>query len=102
LLWVVGTVLLMLAAAYWVMERRRRPLGWLVLLGQTALFLYFLHQVIAFTLVKQWLGWRFNTWPSFWLANALFVVMLLGCGWAWRELKGRLRRVRRPGLASHG
>jgi uncharacterized membrane protein len=102
LLWVLGMLLLMLAAAYWVMHRRQWRLPWLVTLGQTALFLYFFHQVIAYTLVKNWLGWRFNTWPRFWLANALFMILLLGCGWIWRDLRGRIARVRRPALASGG
>jgi uncharacterized membrane protein len=102
LLWVVGMVLLMLAVAYWVMERRRLRLPWLVILGQTALALYFFHQVIAYTLMKQWLGWHVEAWPRFWLANAAFVLVLIACGWAWRELKGRIARARRPALAAHG
>ena len=96
LLWVLGMVLLMLAAAYWAMERRRLRLPWLVILGQTALALYFIHQVIAYTLVKEWLGWRFQAWPRFWLANALFVLVLIGCGWAWRALRDRIARTRQP------
>jgi uncharacterized membrane protein len=102
LLWVVGMLFLVLPAAYWVMERRRWRLRWLVILGRTALVLYFLHQIVAFTLVKEWLGWRFNAWPRFWLANAAFVVLLVGCGWAWLEIRGRIARARRPALASHG
>jgi len=87
LLWVLGMVLLPLATAYWVMERRGWRLRWLVLLGQTALFLYFVHQIIAYRLVAQWLGWRFDTWPTFWAANLVFVIALVGLGWAWRALK---------------
>ena len=102
LLWVFGMVLLLLAAAYWVMERRGARLPWLVILGRTALFLYFLHQVLAFTLVKEWLGWRFNAWPRFWLANALFMVLLLGCGWVWSAVRGRIARAHRPALPSPG
>jgi uncharacterized membrane protein len=102
LLWVLGMVLLMLAAAYWVMERRRWRLPWLVLLGQTALALYFFHQILAYTLVKEWLGWRFNTWPGFWAATGVFVLVVLGCGWAWREVRDRIGRVRRPALAPPG
>ena len=94
LAWVLGTVLLMLAAAYWVMEARRRPLRWLVVLGQTALFLYFIHQILAYTLVRNWLGWRFNDWPRFWLANAVFMLVLLLLGWAWLDVKRRLGPVR--------
>ena len=99
LLWVLGMVLLMLAAAYEVMERRRWRLRWLVILGQTALFLYFFHQVIAFTLVKERLGWHFDAWPWFTVANAVFVAALVGTGWAWRDLKRRTARARRPQFA---
>jgi len=100
LLWVLGMVLLMLAATYWAMERRRWRLPWLVILGQTALFLYFFHQIIVYTLVKEWLGWRFNAWPWFWLANAVLVAVLIACGWAWREIKSRTGRGRRRALAT--
>jgi peptidoglycan/LPS O-acetylase OafA/YrhL len=96
LLWVLGMVLLMLAVAYWAMERRRLRLPWLVLLGRTAMFLYFIHQVLAYTLVRQWLGWRFDTWPRFWVANALFAVLVIGLGWAWREIRGRTVGMWRP------
>jgi uncharacterized membrane protein len=95
LLWVLGMVFLMLGAAYWLMERRGRRLAWLVLLGQTALFLYFFHQVLAFTFVKEWLGWRAPGWPWFWAANAAFVAVLLASGWAWRALQAGLAAARR-------
>ncbi len=99
-LWVLGMVLLTLATAYWVMERHGWRLRWLVILGQTALFLYFVHQVIAYRIVGQWLGWRFNDWPAFWAANGVFVIALVGLGWAWRAIKAwaaRTRAARRPG-----
>jgi uncharacterized membrane protein len=102
LLWVFGILLLQLAAAYWVMERRGWRLRWLVVLGRTALVLYFLHQVLVFTLVREWLGWRFETWPRFWLANAALITLLVGCGWAWRALSSRLDRMRRPVQPSPG
>ncbi len=102
LLWILGMVLLLLAAAYWTMEQRRWRLPWLVVLGQTALVLYFIHQVIAFTLVKDWLGWRFNAWPRYWAANAVFVALLIGCGWLWREIRGRVGGARRSVPASSG
>ena len=102
LLWVLGMLLLMLAAAYWVWERRRWQLHGLVVLGQTALFLYFVHQVIAYTVVRGWLGWRFEDWPRFWIANAIFMVVLLALGWFWQQLKGRAMRARRPALAAPG
>ena len=98
LLWVLGMVSLMLAGAYVVWERWRWRLRPLIVLGQTALFLYFIHQVIAYTLVKGRLGWHFDDWPRFWAANAVFMVALLGLGWAWQEIKGRTIRARRPAL----
>jgi len=104
LFWVFGMLFVSLGATYWVMEVRRLRLRWLVVLGQTALFLYFVHQVIVFVLVNQWLGWRFNEWPWFWLANAVLIVALIGIGWAWREirspLRARLIRVGRPALTA--
>jgi uncharacterized membrane protein len=87
LLWVFGTLWLTLGAAYWVMQRRRWQLPWLVIFGQTALFLYFIHQILVFTIVGEWLGWRFNDWPRFYLANALFLLVLLALGWAWQRAK---------------
>jgi uncharacterized membrane protein len=90
LAWVLGAVLLLPGAAWWVMQRRRLRLPWLVVLGQTALFLYFAHQVLAYTLVREWLGWRFETWPRFWMANTLFLLLLVGLGWAWREARRRV------------
>jgi uncharacterized membrane protein len=101
-LWVLGTVLLMLGASYWLLERRRWRLPWLIVLGQTALVLYFLHQVVAFTLVAGRLGWRFNTWPRYWAANVAFVALLVGCGWGWRAVRQRLRRRRPAVLAAAG
>jgi peptidoglycan/LPS O-acetylase OafA/YrhL len=91
--WVLGMLLVQLAAADWLMRGHRWRLRGLVILGQTALVLYFLHQIIALTLVRDGLGWRFNTWPTFWLANAVFVVVLVGCGWAWREVRSRIARA---------
>jgi uncharacterized membrane protein len=87
LLWILGTLLVTLGAAYWMMQRQRWRLPWLVVLGQTALFLYFIHQILAHTLVEQWLGWRFNSWPGFAIANAVFIAGLLGLGWAWQQVK---------------
>jgi hypothetical protein len=101
LLWIFGTLLLLLSAHYYVMEVRGHRLSWLVALGQTALFLYFVHQVIALSLVNQRLGWRFNRWDLFVLANAVLIGGLVGLGRLWIALK-RLARRRRtlPGAPS--
>jgi len=91
LFWIFGVLFTGLGATYWVMEVRRLRLRWLVVLGQTALALYFIHQIIVYTLVNQWLGWRFDAWPQFWLANAVLMVALVGLGLAWRGMRPRLR-----------
>ena len=95
LLWVLGMILLSLAAMYWLMERRGWRLRWLVVYGQTALFLYFFHQVIAFRLVEQYLHWHFDRWPLFAAANIVFLLILLACGWAWRAAKPGIRQIAR-------
>jgi uncharacterized membrane protein len=86
-LWVLGIVLLGPATLYWIMEVRRWRLRWLVLLGQTALALYFIHHFLVLTLVNQRLGWRLNDWPTFWLANAMLMLALLGIGRGWLEVR---------------
>lgn len=91
LLWVAGMTSLLLAGTYLVMEVWRRRLAWLVVLGQTALALYFLHQVIALTLVNEWLGWRFNDWPRYTAATLVFLVLLVYVGKAWLAVRRRLR-----------
>jgi surface polysaccharide O-acyltransferase-like enzyme len=94
LFWVFGMLFVGLGLSYWAMEVRRWRLRWLVVLGQTALFLYFVHQIIVYPLVNQWLGWRFNGWPGFCLANLALVVVLVGLAWAWREVRPRVRAWR--------
>jgi hypothetical protein len=91
---VIGGVALLLSLAYWLMERRRVHAPWLVLLGQTALMLYFTHQLIELTLVKNILGLRFNSWPIYALANVAFVVLLVYLGKAWLAIKARTRPAR--------
>jgi uncharacterized membrane protein len=102
LLWVLGMILLALAAMHELMERRGWRLPWLVVFGQTALFLYFLHQVIAFRLVEQHLHWHFDRWPLFAAANVVFLLILLACGWGWRAIKPRLRQATRAIAAALG
>ena len=68
------------------------------MLGQTALFLYFVHQVIELTLVNKILGLRFNDWPVFWIANVVFVVLLVALGYM-RLAVGAKMRARAPAAA---
>lgn len=94
-LWVLGMLGALLAGAYWLLEVKKRSLPWLVTLGQTALMLYFVHQLIVLTLVNQYLGLRFNHWVVYWLVNAALLVALVYLGRAWLEIKRVARRLRR-------
>jgi len=84
---VMGGVALLLSFTYWLMERRRVALPWLVTFGQAALMLYFTHQLIELTLVKNILGLRFNDWPLYIAANAVLLVLLVYMGRAWIAIK---------------
>ncbi|HYB43506.1 MAG TPA: heparan-alpha-glucosaminide N-acetyltransferase domain-containing protein [Candidatus Methylomirabilis sp.] len=95
--WVIGTVFCLMALFYYVGEVRRLRMTWLVTLGQTALFLYFVHHFIVLTLVNQRLHLMFNNWWRYGLANLLLMLVLLGLGRSWLEIK-RLWRDRSPAL----
>ncbi len=100
-IWVIGMVFVLMALFYYVAEVRRVRLTWLVTLGQTALFLYFIHHFIVLTLVNQHLHWLFNSWWKFGVANLALMIVLLGLGRAWIDLK-RISRARLPWLAALG
>lgn len=87
LAWVLGMVFCQIALFYYLFEIRRWPSRWLVILGQTALFLYFTHHLIVLTLINQWLGLRFNNWWAYSAANALLVLLLVAMGRGWQEAK---------------
>jgi uncharacterized membrane protein len=91
-IWVMGMLFALMPLFYYLAEVRRYRLTWLVTLGRTALVLYFIHQLIVLTLVNQRLGLRFNDWWSYGFANLALMVLLLGIGRAWLEVKGWWRR----------
>ena len=93
LAWIMGTLFCELALFYWLVEILKMPSRWLVILGQTALFLYFTHHFIVFTLFKQRLGVAFNDWWHFAFANLALILLLLAMGRGWQEVK-RLWRDR--------
>ena len=96
-IWVIGMTFVLLAIFYYLGEVRRLRMTWLVTLGQTALFLYFIHQLIVLTLVNQHLHLRFNNWWRDGFANLLLLVLLLGLGRLWIEIK-RIARAKLPPL----
>ncbi len=93
---IIGGVAVLLAGTYWLMEVKRWAPRWLVILGQTALMLYFVHQLIVLTLINQTLGLRFNSWPLYIGANVILIVVLIVLGWAWLAMK---RAWRQGGLS---
>ena len=101
LAWVFGTIFLQIALAYYLVEIRRLPSRWLVILGQTALFLYFTHHLIVLTLVNQRLGQRFNNWWTYAVANLLLLLLLVAMGRGWLEAR-RWYRDHGPPLGVFG
>jgi uncharacterized membrane protein len=99
--WVIGMVFCLMALFYYVAEVRRVRMTWLVTLGQTALFLYFIHHFIVLTLVNQHLHLVFNNWWAFGFANLVLMGVLLGLGRAWIEVK-RVSRARFAWLGAAG
>ena len=96
--WVIGMTFSLMALFYYLGEVRRLRMTWLVTLGQTALMLYFVHQLIVLTLVNQRLHLRFNNWWHYGFANLVLLIVLLGLGRLWLEIK-RISRERFPSLA---
>jgi hypothetical protein len=99
--WVIGMVFVLMALFYYLAEVRGLRMTWLVTLGQTALFLYFVHHFIVFTLVNQHLHLLFNNWWRYGIANLALMFVLLGLGRAWLEVK-RISRQRFPSLGALG
>jgi uncharacterized membrane protein len=99
-LWILGMLFVLLGLFYWLCEVRGWRPQWLVVLGQTALMLYFVHQIIAYTvfgdswLVQRVLGEHspFRQWWKFWLANAALMAACVGMGYAWQAIKARAGR----------
>jgi hypothetical protein len=101
IVWILGTVLVLLSLFYWLCEVRGWRPHWLVVLGQTALMLYFVHQIIAYSLASKWLHVNFTSWALFWISNAALVIVCIGLGYAWQALKPRLtKNVRVPLLTT--
>ena len=92
LLWIGAVLFLTTPAAYYLMDVRGFTPRWLIDLGQTAMVLYFVHQVIVFTLVKRWLGVAFESWLAYGIANVVLMIVLLYLGRGWLLIRPRLRR----------
>ena len=95
---IIGGVAWALAGCFWLMQRRGWELPWLVTLGQTALPLYFIHQIIEETLIHRTLGIVFHSWILYGAANLALIVLCVYIGRAWLAVKPRVRA--RVGLAT--
>lgn len=89
---VLGVIFVGLAIMYYMMSVRRHRLRVLVIVGQSAFVLYFLHHFIVVSLVQRGLGIEMHSWSVYWLANALLMATLIALAAGWRALK----RGRRP------
>ena len=90
--------------AYYLVEVRRMPARSLVILGRTSLMLYFLHHFIVFSFTNEWLGWKFNSWWQYGLANAVLMVILVYVGTLWLGARSTASRRFPPawrGIAAH-
>jgi uncharacterized membrane protein len=90
-LWILGSVLVLLSFFYWLCEVRGWRPDWLVTLGQTALMLYFLHQIVAYSVMNRWLQVNFRSWPPFWASNLGLVLLCVALGYGWKLLRPRVR-----------
>lgn len=92
----LGSVFSLLGLAYYAVEIRHVPVGWLVVLGRTALMLYFLHHLIVFNFTHEWLGLKLNNWWWFTLANVVLMIVLVYLGRLWLEIRSYRERRLQP------
>ncbi len=92
----LGAVFSLLGLAYYLVEVKRLPVGWLVVLGRTSLMLYFLHHLLVLTLTKEWLGIKLNDWWWYAFANAALMVALVYLGRLWLQVRSIASRRLQP------
>lgn len=90
---VLGVIFGCLAAMYYLMTVRGYRFRPLVIAGQSALMLYFVHHFIVVSLVQRALGIVMKSWWVYWLATAFLMAALIGLAAAWLAVK-RARRSR--------
>jgi uncharacterized membrane protein len=98
-LWILGVVLASLAGSRWIMEVKAVRLPSLVTFGQTAFVLYFVHQLVVYSLVREGLGLMMNDWAAFAVANAVLLSGLVVLARWWLALRQPLRESARTRLA---
>ncbi|HUF91328.1 MAG TPA: heparan-alpha-glucosaminide N-acetyltransferase domain-containing protein [Candidatus Limnocylindria bacterium] len=84
---VLGVLFCSLAAMYYLMTVRGYRFRPLVIAGQTAFMLYFVHHFIVVSLVQRQLGIVMTSWWVYWLANALLMAALIALAAAWLAVK---------------
>jgi hypothetical protein len=91
----LGVIFIGQGAMYYLMRVRGYRLRPLVIAGQSAFLLYFLHHFIVVSLVQRALRIEMQSWAAYWLANALLMAGLIALAAGWIALK----RGRRPAAA---
>jgi uncharacterized membrane protein len=84
---VLGIIFVCLSAMYYLMAVRGFAFRPLVIAGQTALMLYFVHHFLVVTLVQRALGVVMTSWWVYWLSNALLMAALIGLAVGWQAVK---------------
>jgi uncharacterized membrane protein len=90
---VLGVIFCSLGAMYYLMAVRGLQLRPLVIAGQSAFLLYFLHHFIVVSLVQRKLGIVMTSWWLYWLSNAVLMAALIALAAGWLAIK-RARRAR--------
>jgi uncharacterized membrane protein len=89
---VLGVIFCSLAAMYYLTTIRTYRFRLLVIAGQAAFMLYFVHHFVVVSLVQRALGIVMTSWWIYWLSNALLMAALIALAAAWLAVK----RARRP------
>jgi uncharacterized membrane protein len=92
---ILGVIFVCQAIIYYLMTVRGHRLRPLVIAGQSAFLLYFLHHFIVVSLVQRALGIRMHSWWVYWLATAVLMAALIALAAGWLTIK----RGRRPASA---
>jgi hypothetical protein len=84
---VLGLIFIGLGIMYYIMTVRHHRLRALVIAGQSAFLLYFLHHFVVVSLVQRGLGIEMHSWSVYWLANALLMGTLIALAAGWLGVK---------------
>lgn len=87
LFWIIGMIFLLFGLAYFLLEARKIKVRWLIVLGQSAFFIYFLHHLVGLNFLSDFLGVRFGLMATFVLFDIIFIGFLAISGKCWLVFK---------------